>query len=365
MISNLTTIIFLLLGYILFFKVRKLKHKKSQNTKKLSIIIPARNEEINLPILLSGLQNEKDLIYEIIVVDDFSSDKTPDIARSFGAKVINIKQHPSGWKGKNFACFTGSKEASGEILLFLDADLIPQQGMIKKLQSNYISSTVLSVQPYHYTKKYYEQISLFFNITAIGAVGVSLPGKDKSVGLFGPVLMMDKDLYFSFGGHEIVKNEVMEDYQLGTILRKRNIKCDMFLGYQSISYQMYKGGIFDLIWGWSKNFASGATNTPFVYLLPVVLWLMSYYSIAINLIKNIILYFNSLGSIDTIIFCLILYIFAATLLFLKARKLGNFSLLSCIFYIIPLAAFTLIFIFSLILKFIFKKVKWKGRWHKI
>ena len=365
MVLDIITALFLLLGFVLFYKTKTLHRKPLQNRRKLSIIIPARNEEINIASLLSGLKNEKHLIYEIIVVNDGSKDKTEDIAKSFGAKVVNIDRHPLDWKGKNFACFTGAKHAFGDILLFLDADLIPQEHMVEKLQSNYRVGTVLSVAPYHYTEKVYEQLSLFFNTISIAAVGVCLPGKDKGIGLFGPVLMMDKSLYFDFGGHELVKNEVIEDYQLGMLLRKEGIVRDLFLGYGSISYQMYKGGLSDLIWGWSKNFAGAALKTPFAYLLSVFLWIMSYYYVAIGLIQNSIIYFNKTVDIQVTLLYILLYLLAGTLLYCNVRKLGKFTLLSCIFYIIPLSAFTFIFALSFVLKFIAKKVRWKGRWLKI
>lgn len=359
------TAIFFLLGFVVFYNTKMLHRQPLQNNQTLSVIIPARNEAINLPSLLSRLNQEKQFIYEIIVVNDGSKDNTENIAKAFGAKVLNVDGYPKDWKGKNFACFTGAKQALGERLLFLDADLLPQENMVQKLHSNYRGGTVLSVQPYHYTEKFYEQLSLFFNMITIGAVGVSLPGKDKSIGLFGPVIMMDKSLYFDFGGHELVKNEVIEDYHLGMLLRKKAIACDLFLGYGSISYQMYKGGISDLIWGWSKNFAGAAIKTPFPHLLCVSLWIMSYYFIALNLIQNSILYYNGTQDIQFTLLYLGLYLFAGTVLYIKARTLGKFSLLSCIFYIIPLSAFTVIFALSFVLKFIVKKVRWKGRWLKI
>lgn len=365
MISNILTIIFLLFSLFLFYNTKPLKLHTIKTNRKISVIIPARNEEINLPKLLYALKNEAHLIHEIIIVNDDSNDNTENIARSFNVKLINISQHPHGWTGKNYCCFKGAQEANGEILLFLDADLIPQNDMIKKLQSNYKANTVLSIPPYHYTEKFYEQFSLFFNTISIAAVGVCLPCKDKSIGLFGPLIMLDKKLYFNFGGHSIVKDKVLEDYHLGFLLNKMGIKTELFLGYESVSYQMYKSGILSLIWGWSKNFASGAIKTPLVHLVPVVLWIMSYYTIAIEFIKNIVLYFIGSGNIQITIFHSVLYVFAGVLLFLKVRKFGNFSFITCVFYIIPLTAFTLIFMLSLILKFIVKKVYWKGRWNKI
>lgn len=252
------SIIFLFFIFIFFYNIKELKIKQNieYDPKKISIIIPARNEEINLPSLLSSLKNQSQNVGEIILVNDGSTDRTNSIAESFNIKIINITMRPNDWNGKTYACYLGAQNAAYDILLFLDADLTLEYNAIEKLISEFNEKEVLSVQPYHYTKKAYEKISLFFNAISVAAVGVCFPGKDKSIGLFGPVIMVDKKLYFNFGGHEIVKNEVVEDYKLGSLLRERNIKCNLFLGVNSISYRMYRGGLLDLIFGWSKNFAS-------------------------------------------------------------------------------------------------------------
>lgn len=362
---TILSVIFLFIIFVLFYNIKELRNitYSKYNCQKISVIIPARNEAINLPSILSSLQNQN--IYEIILVNDGSTDSTATIANSFNVKIINIDKCPDGWAGKNYACYVGAQNSTGDILLFLDSDLTLNSNAIKKLISSFDENSVLSVQPYHHAEKLYEKFSLFFNIISVAAVGLCLPGKDKSIGLFGPVFMVSKKLYFSFGGHELVKNEVMEDYKLGQLLRKKGIKCNLFLGINSISYKMYKGGLGDLVWGWSKNFASGAVETPILYLIPVFLWVSSYYSISMNLIKNSILFFINTSFYLNMIFYFLLYLLASLFLYIKAKKIGSFSLLDCFFHIIYLLAFTLIFIFSLILKFIIRKVKWKGRWYKI
>lgn len=249
--------------------------------------------------------------------------------------------------------------------MFLDADLILNFTAIEKLISSFEEDSVLSVQPYHYMENFYEKFSMFFNTVSIAAVGVCFPGKNKSIGLFGPLIMVDKELYFNFGGHKLVKNDIIEDYQLGQLLKLKGIKRNLFLGVNDISYRMYSSGISDLIWGWSKNFSSGALKTPFFNLLSVFLWLSAYYSISINLIKSSILFFTNNSSLLIVFFYFIVYLFASLLLYLKIKNLGNFSLIDCFFHIIYLFTFTFIFIFSLFLKFVIKKVRWKNKWIKI
>src|SRR5690606_38618372 len=88
-----------------------------------SVIIPARNEETNLPHLLESLQNQTIQPYEIIVIDDHSDDATKQIAESFGVKVFTSPDLPNGWTGKSWALWNGYNASIGEILVFLDADV--------------------------------------------------------------------------------------------------------------------------------------------------------------------------------------------------------------------------------------------------
>src|SRR5438876_956996 len=85
---------------------------------KLSIIIPARNEELSLPRLLGSLARQTLVPHEIIVVNDHSTDATPEVARLFGAALLNAADPPPGWIGKTWACWTGARSAQGELLLF-------------------------------------------------------------------------------------------------------------------------------------------------------------------------------------------------------------------------------------------------------
>lgn len=89
----------------------------------VSVIIPARNEEVNLPLLLSDLYAQTLPIHEIICVDDNSEDSTAQIIAAGGARLIALNTKPSEWTGKTWACQIGADAATGELLLFLDADV--------------------------------------------------------------------------------------------------------------------------------------------------------------------------------------------------------------------------------------------------
>ena len=86
----------------------------------VSVIVPARNEEANLKVLQSLVARRRR--YEVIVVDDHSTDRTREIAESFPVQVISADPLPAGWSGKCNACWTGARIAKGKWLLFTDAD---------------------------------------------------------------------------------------------------------------------------------------------------------------------------------------------------------------------------------------------------
>ena len=94
--------------------------------KMLSIIIPTKNEEHYLPKLLDSIKKQEYKDYEIIVADGGSNDRTKEIARKYGCKLVKGGL-PS--VGRN----NGAKVAKGYLLLFLDADFILPEGFLKNL----------------------------------------------------------------------------------------------------------------------------------------------------------------------------------------------------------------------------------------
>src|ERR1700693_1633354 len=99
----------------------------------VSIIVPARNEEACLGACLASLISQTGVAFEIIVVDDGSTDRTRAIVRSFpGVRVIEPPPLPPGWTGKNNAVTAGAREARGQWLLFTDADTVHKPGSLAR-----------------------------------------------------------------------------------------------------------------------------------------------------------------------------------------------------------------------------------------
>lgn len=362
MILNIVRLIIVIIGLmasmILFYRFPKIKGKSGANLMniKLSIVIPARNEEKNIALLLDDLQKQSVAIHEIICVDDASKDNTKAIIQSFGVRLVSIQEKPHDWLGKSWACASGASIATGDVLLFLDADVRLKEQALHRLISSYIKEqSVVSVQPYHKTQKFYEQFSLFFNFVQIAGNGSALP-KPKNIGLFGPVIMISQQDYQAIGGHKSVKNCVVEDMALAQRLIDKKLDYRVLIGDEDISFRMYGNGFKSLLQGWTKNLATGAAKTPFGIGVLVFFFISSLTSVPLQLIR-----FSILGNLSWIIVYSVLYIIWIVVLLQLIKKVGKFKIWTVLIYPMLLLVFLSVFIVSLIKKIFKLKVTWKGR----
>jgi 4,4'-diaponeurosporenoate glycosyltransferase len=362
-IIELTIVLFgLSVTFILFYHFPRLSKAISTFEKypSVSIIIPARNEEKTLPLLLADLRIQTLPAYEIICVDDSSEDETANIVLANGAKLISLHDKPEDWTGKTWACQNGANVATGELLFFLDADVRLSKNGLQRLIQEYIENpATLSVQPYHKTKNIYEQFSLFFNLIQIAANGTALPAP-QNLGLYGPVILIERSDYTKIGEHHIARKSVVEDMILGEELKKVNLPYRLFVGDQDISFRMYGDGFHSLFEGWGKNFATGASKTPITIFIMVFFWIASLASVPFQVVS---------AALSANLFWLIIYSFFYVLwvfiLLLLTKKTGYFKTLSCIFYPPLLLLFLILFANSMIKRRLGHKVTWKGREIKI
>ena len=361
MTRNIIEILIVFIGLavtpLLFYRFPRLsKTRKTACLAKLSVIIPARNEEKNLPLLLDDLRAQSVKPFEIICADDDSSDATAQIAASKGARVISLHNKPEGWIGKSWACQNGANAAGGDLLLFLDADVrLARDGIQRLMQTYSEQGCAISVQPYHKTGTWYEQCSILFSLVQIAANGTSLP-KPMGVGLHGPVILVLKADYNSIEGHESVKNSIVDDLALGKRLRDSGIPYPLYVGDSDISYRMYSGGFRSLFQGWTKNITSGAANTPLPLLWMMFFWIASMTSVPIHAAM-----FAVSGNLPWLFLYLVLYILWAAVLYLLSRQAGRFRLLPIILFPSLIIVFLAIFSVSVIKGALGLNVVWKGR----
>jgi 4,4'-diaponeurosporenoate glycosyltransferase len=305
----------------------------------VSIIIPARNEEHNLPTLLRSLVSQQVKPREIIVVDDGSTDRTADLARQLGARVVPSLPLPEGWRGKTWACHQGAQAAASDLLLFLDADTWFEPEGLARVLAIYPGGA-FSAGPYHAVQKAYEDLSLFFNFAM--TVG-TLPD-----GLFGQMLLVDRESYRRVGGHETVQGRVLETFWLAARFRKAGVPVRSVSGRGLFSFRMYPNGLADLLEGWIKGFASGAGQTPRGTLLIIVLWMIGLMLAPMGLLVT--------G--DWLGWGLFYLLCAAQVAWLS-RLVGTFRWLTALFYPVPLIFFFVVFFWSVLRSG--RTVTWKGR----
>ena len=214
--------------------------KKEHEKPKVSIILPARNEEKFIEKCLNSLLNQDYDNYEIITINDSSTDSTGNIIKEYSKKFpkiisVDAKPKPDGWIGKNWACIEGYKKASGDLLLFTDADTVHTSSVISLAVSHLLSLDLdaLTVIPRmlcldKITKITLPMISTFLH-TRFSALRVNDTSKGTGY-FFGSFFIIKKSTYDSVGTHEGVKGELVEDGALGRKVKESGFKMRMVRG---------------------------------------------------------------------------------------------------------------------------------------
>jgi len=214
--------------------------KKDHPIPKVSIILPARNEEKFIGRCLDSLIEQDYPNYEIIVIDDSSNDKTSQIIAKYAkenSKIISVKakKKPDGWMGKNWACMEGYKIATGELFLFTDADTKHSKSVISLAVSHLMSLELdaLSAIPKLITLDFLTRVTLpmisTFLHTRFSAIRVNDPSK-KTAYFFGSFFIIKQKTYKAIGMHEGVKHEIIEDGALGKKVKESGFKMRIVRG---------------------------------------------------------------------------------------------------------------------------------------
>jgi 4,4'-diaponeurosporenoate glycosyltransferase len=324
----------------------------------VTVVVPARNEATNLPNLLGSLGRQDPGPAQVIVVDDASTDGTAEVARSFGATVVDAGELPPGWTGKSWACAQGASLATGSTLVFLDADVrLEVGGLAAVVAEQRRRGGVLSVQPYHRMHRAYERLSAVFNMIAVMGVGIASPTREgRAWGAFGPCVVCDTADYRRIGGHGSVRSEILEDLALGRAFAKAGVDVRGAGGRGAVEFRMYPAGAGQLVEGWSKNMASGSATIPRIRLLATLLWLTGAISSASHLIE----WLAGSGARDAGDVVVGWFMFAVQF-GVMLRQLGNFGWWPAVAYPVPVAAFVLVFFRSLWLTVVRRRVRWRGR----
>jgi hypothetical protein len=233
----------------------------------VSILIPARNEESNIGDAIAAALASTGVDVEVVVMDDGSTDRTPEIVAGFAARDPRVRlAHapplPAGWTGKVHACQRLADAANGTHLLFVDADvrLAPQSAarLVGHLQASGFS--MVSGVPRQITRGIGEILTVpMINLMMLGYLPVAGMRAKPNPGFgaaCGQLIMVDRAAYCSVGGHGAIHDCLHDGLKLARLFRRNGLMTDIVAGHELATCRMYRS--FDESWdGFIKNAHEG------------------------------------------------------------------------------------------------------------
>jgi glycosyltransferase involved in cell wall biosynthesis len=226
----------------------------------VSIIVPARNEEANLGSCLESLVAQQDVEFEIIVVNDHSTDRTRGIAESFPKlRVIEAGPLPPGLTGKNNAVITGARESRGEWLLFTDADTVHLPGSLARAlhEARQNGAALLSYSPAQVVTSFWEKAIMPVIFAELAShyrpSEVSDPNLPAAAAN-GQYILITREAYEAVGGHASIAASLLEDVALARAVKRSGRKILFRFGGDAVRTRMYRS-FPQLREGWTKNLA--------------------------------------------------------------------------------------------------------------
>lgn len=296
--------------------------------KKISVCIPARNEENNIATLLQSLIDQKYDNFEIHVLDDHSEDRTADVVKTYIRKspdqitLHSGQSKPDDWLGKPWACSQLADYATGEIILFLDADTALQDKTLQRIANSFqkYNLDMCTVWPRQILGTALENMILpliyYALVTLLPAIYVyrdpkwlPSPLKNKMRPAFaaanGQCIAISGEAYKLAGGHKAVKNEIVEDVELAKIVKSIGLTLRMFNGVDSVSCRMYRSA-GEMFSGLRKNFLAGFNYSLLKFtlaaLIHIIVFILPFIGFLYSLIKgNSAILFLSVISISIIL----------------------------------------------------------------
>jgi chlorobactene glucosyltransferase len=237
----------------------------------VSVVIPARNERRNIERCVRSVLSTTYPSLEVIVVDDHSTDGTGEVARTIAAsdarlRVIEAPPLPDDWFGKQWACAAGARVASGELLVFTDADTKHEPELLARAVNALWDSRVdlLTVAGHQEMHSFWERViqPQLFAMLAMrygGTEHVSHAKRAADVIANGQFILVRRSAYDAVGGHALVRNRVAEDLALAQEFFRAHRPLLLILAVHQFSTHMY-ASLGEVVNGWRKNIFAGGRS---------------------------------------------------------------------------------------------------------
>jgi chlorobactene glucosyltransferase len=232
----------------------------------VSVIIPARNEARDLGGTIESLQRQHGVNLELLIVDDHSDDETAAIATRYAAvdprvRVFSAPTLPDGWCGKPHAQAYGVAHSSHPLLLFADADVrfAPTAilAAVAELERRRVDLVTLipATELGSFWERAVQPVMVAVIFYGVNVARVNDPGDPRSMGV-GAFLLVRRAAYEAAGGHQAIRDRIVDDYALAASVKRAGGKLCLADGGDLLSIRMYHS--FPELWrGWSKNLYEG------------------------------------------------------------------------------------------------------------
>ena len=338
----------------------------------LTVIVPARNEEDCLGECLASLVVQSETIFqlgkdwELIVVDDRSTDRTAEIARSFpGVTVVEAAKLEAGWTGKANALWTAARRARSRWLLFTDADTIHEPGSLRHAMHEAERNRVglLSYSPRQIVRGLVQRslMPLVFCELALAypPAKVSDPAQ-RIAAANGQFLLVEREAYRRLGGHASVADRVLEDVELAILAKQRKVGLRFRYADDAVSTRIYRSTAA-MAEGWTKNLKLLFNNALTLAVFRAVDFFL-FFGLPVLAIGlwNARLGVHSLEWLGAGWLLILLWLRTVLRFYARVAK-SNFALPDCALAPLGLPLFVALLYRSWFQHRVLKRVRWKGR----
>lgn len=248
----------------------------------MSVIVPARNEAVNIEACMRSVTSSRYPAFEVIVVDDRSEDGTADLARSLDAgsarrlRVLDGAELPPGWLGKPWACHQGARVAAGDLLLFTDADTRHDPELLARAVAgaHEEGADLLTVVGRQLMESFWERLVqpqifmlMLFRFPRLEDTARNPRWRDAIAN--GQYLLFRRAAYDALGGHESVRDEVVEDLALAQRVKRAGLALRIRGAEAYLATRMYRS-LGQIVSGWSKNIVLGGLQSVPRWLRPLM-----------------------------------------------------------------------------------------------